>query len=278
MIKINVFDNIFQHSKQECGKLTMTHSWPPNEMEWVPRQMKWDGVTVFTEDFIFDPIVDEVESRVKVALLFEPPAIHPWSYEKITEVEDKFDYILTYSQKLLDRDPKYLKYIVGQSRVEDSIANNAPFPKTKKVSMIASNKMMSDGHRYRHEIVQSLHPKHQFDLWGSAYRPFNHKVDPLKDYQFSIAVMNSKMDNYFTEILLDCFRLGTIPIFWGCPNIGDYFNTEGILTFDTIEELDEILSNLPDFNMFNNVIFSNWEKCKKYIHTDDYLAKILKEL
>lgn len=278
MIKVNVFDNIFRHSKEQAGILTMSYKYPPKELEWVERQMQWDGVTVFTEDFIFDPIVDQVESRVKVALLFEPPAIHPWTYEKIIDFEDKFDYILTYSQELLDRGSKYVKYIVGQSRVDDYIANVAPSNKVKGVSMIASNKMMSDGHRYRHEIIQALHSKHQFDLWGSGYRYFYEKIEPLFEYKFTIAVMNSKIDNFFTEVLLDCFRLGTIPIFWGCPNIGEYFDTRGMLIFDTVEKLDDILSNLPNYEELYEYAYNNWELCKEYVHTDDYLAKILKKL
>ena len=37
---------------------------------------------------------------------------------------------------------------------------------------------------------------------------------------------------------------GTIPIYWGCPSIGNFFDTNGIITFNTVEELQEILNNL----------------------------------
>ena len=36
----------------------------------------------------------------------------------------------------------------------------------------------------------------------------------------------------------------TIPIYWGCPNIGKYFDTEGIITFDTVDELIPQLNSL----------------------------------
>jgi hypothetical protein len=38
--------------------------------------------------------------------------------------------------------------------------------------------------------------------------------------------------------------VGTVPIFWGAPNIGEFFDTDGILLFETTEELVGILENI----------------------------------
>jgi hypothetical protein len=91
--------------------------------------------------------------------------------------------------------------------------------------------------------------------------------------------MNSKKNNYFTEVLLDNFRVGTVPIFWGCPNIGDFFDMNGIITFDTIEDLDLILSNLTKNDYYEMLphINNNFELVKKYVSTDDLIADILLE-
>jgi hypothetical protein len=246
--------------------------------------MEFDGITLFTDDFIFDPVVDQVKSRLKIAWLFEPRCFSNY-YDRILEVENKFDHILTYDAELLKRSPKYLKYIVGQSRVEDKHAKI--YPKTKGVSMIASHKTTSEGHRFRHEIIRELHPKYNFDVWGSGYRPFEDKLEPLKDYQYSICVMNSSSDNFFTEVLLDCFRVGTIPIFWGCPNINEYFTSNGMIEFENIKELDNVLSKIKyvkekyshyDIDDIDYFLKDNFEKVKQYIHTDDYIATILEKL
>lgn len=276
MIKVNLFDNNFSHTKDIIGVYTSTYLYPPTRIEWEYRHIKYDGITVFTDSEIFNPEVDMVKSCLKIAWLMEPPAIHPWSYEKIISVEDKFDYILTFEENLLKRGPKYIKYLVGQSRVTDDVANF--YEKSKRISMISSGKAISDGHRYRGEIVNKLHSKHNFDLWGYAYKSFKEKTEPLIDYEFSIAITNSRINNYFTEILLDCFRLGTIPIFWGCPNIGNYFNLDGIETFNTIEELDDVLTNLKPYKEYLKGAKDNFFRSKDYIHTDDYIADILKEL
>ena len=53
---------------------------------------------------------------------------------------------------------------------------------------------------------------------------------------FSIAIENASYETYFTEKLLDCFATGTIPVYYGAPDIGDYFNKDGII--DLSEEFD----------------------------------------
>jgi hypothetical protein len=45
---------------------------------------------------------------------------------------------------------------------------------------------------------------------------------------FGVAIENVSHRGWFTEKILDCFLLKTIPIYWGCSNIEDYFNPKGI--------------------------------------------------
>jgi hypothetical protein len=92
--------------------------------------------------------------------------------------------------------------------------------------------------------------------------------------------MNSKVDNFFTEVLVDNFMLGTIPIFWGCPNINEYFDDRGFITFNTVSELDEILSNLTINDYISRIEFikKNIELSKKYVSTDDIIGDILQKL
>jgi len=275
MIKVNLFDMEFFHSLQQVGYFTCSDTLKPTKIEWLNRLMEYDDITVFTDRFIYDPIVDFVKTKTKVAWLLEPRAINPNSYNNIINLEDKFDYILTYDTNLLKKGGKYLKYVVGQSRV--NLEDAKIYDKNKLVSMIASNKTYAIGHNFRHIVANSLASKRNIDMWGSGYKYFTDKREPLQDYYFSISIMNSNVDNYFTEVLVDNFMLGTIPIFWGCPNIGDYFDIDGIITFNTLEELDNILENLTveDYYKRLDSVKRNLEIAKKYVSTDDRIADIL---
>lgn len=278
MLHVNLFDGNFSHTLDVCGYITSTYYTKPKKIVWENKLKEYRGITIFTDGFLLDPVVDEVKSDIKIAWLIEPRSIDPSMYDNIVAVESKFDYILTFDEELISKFPdKTIKYVMGQTRVDD--ADAIFYPKTKLVSMIASHKTMSEGHRYRHEIVQALQSKHEFEMFGSGYKPFAEKKDALADFCYSISVLNCKRKDYFTEILVDNFRTGTVPILWGLPNVGDYFDTDGIISFDTIEELDEILSNLTTDDYVSRVgaIKRNYELAKYYVCTDDMIADLLRE-
>tara|TARA_R100000005_G_scaffold67310_1_gene35458 strand:+ start:120 stop:419 length:300 start_codon:yes stop_codon:yes gene_type:complete len=92
--------------------------------------------------------------------------------------------------------------------------------------------------------------------------------------------MNSSEKNYFTETLVDVFRQGAIPIFWGCPNIGEYFNEDGILQFNTGQELFNILDNISEelYESKLEAVKENYELAKQYVSMDDTFAtNLIKE-
>jgi hypothetical protein len=55
--------------------------------------------------------------------------------------------------------------------------------------------------------------------------------------KFSIAIENNKEKYYFSEKLVDCLLTKTIPIYWGCSEVGRFFDEKGIIIFDTFDEL-----------------------------------------
>jgi hypothetical protein len=275
MLEVNLFDSEFIHTENLLGYITCSDILEPKKIKWINGKYDFNGITVFTDRYI-DFNFDLVKSDLKIFWLLEPRAVRPYGYSKIIEIENKFDYILTYDSELLKRSKKYIKYVVGQSRVYEPKI----YDKTKMVSMIASNKQITEGHRFRHEISNRLSKKYNIDMWGSGYKSFDSKLSPLSDYYFTVSVMNSKIDNFFTEVIVDNFMLGTIPIFWGCPNINEYFDERGIITFDTIDELDEILSRLTINDYFSRIeyIKNNFEIAKKYVSTDDIISDVLQKI
>ena len=276
---VNLFDSSFAHSRAEDGFDTCTKGKKPTKIKWTRNLMKFEGITVFTDNYLNNSIIDKVKSTTKVAWLLEPRAINPNIYKIIKKTEEKFNYIFTHDKRLLKRSKKYIMSLVGGSWVDKE--DWGITKKEKLISLICSKRNFTSGHKMRHNVKPNLGEKYIIDFWGREYREFENQSTPLKPYYFSIAISNSRAKNYFTEKLVDCFLVGTFPIYWGAPNIGEYFNKEGIITFNTIKELDKVLSKIISPSYYNShiaAISDNFERAKKMSSTDDMLATLLMEL
>tara|TARA_R100001463_G_scaffold40620_1_gene86078 strand:- start:131 stop:553 length:423 start_codon:yes stop_codon:yes gene_type:complete len=95
---------------------------------------------------------------------------------------------------------------------------------------------MSEGHQLRLEIAQQLADSGQVDMYGKAFNYIPRKIDGLKDYMFSFAMENSCYESYFTEKLHDCLLTGTMPVYLGAPDIGDFYNIDGIIVMGRDDE------------------------------------------
>ena len=173
-----------------------------------------------------------------------------------------FDLIFTHNQELIKINPEKFKWVPAQGTW---IKEPKIYDKTKMISMIASNKLMCEGHRNRLQWVERL--KDQVDFFGRGFpTEIVLKEEGLCDYMFSIAIENASYETYFTEKLLDCFATGTIPVYYGAPDIGDYFNKDGII--DLSEEFDvsdEIYYSKMD------AIKENLEKTLKMEVLEDFI-------
>ena len=201
----------------------------------------------------------------KYAWILESAAILPqvtdWVKMNSDRVMETFDTIFTHNHELIKIDPTKFKWVPAQGTW---IKELKVCKKTKMISMIASNKVMCDGHRKRLEWVDKL--KDQVDFFGRGFNEIKTKEEGLCDYMFSIAIENAQYETYFTEKLLDCFATGTIPVYLGAPNIGDYFNKDGII--DLSEEFD--VSDEIYYNKIDS-IKDNLERVKKMEILEDFI-------
>jgi len=85
---------------------------------------------------------------------------------------------------------------------------------------------------------------------------------------FSLIIENDNTDNWVTEEIIDCLVTGTIPVYWGCSNIGDYFNTKGFIQFKNITESNEILPQLNEDKYYNMLPFVKENYNLSFNYTD----------
>lgn len=120
-----------------------------------------------------------------------------------------------------------------------------PMSKTKNISMITSALRMMPGHNRRMNFVEVLKKRlgDKVDLYGRGIRPINTKYEALKDYRFAICIENSNIPHYWTEKFADPILSYTVPIYFGCTNINDYFDHRSYISID-INDISGALNTL----------------------------------
>lgn len=213
--------------------------------------------------------------------------------EYLIKNKHKYHTIFTYNQNVLDNCTNAKKYIVGTTWINKSIYNSIDIMKKEfKISNFVGSKDWTIGHRLRiliHEnqynlkeypitfFRSSVQIPHRFDYGNNPFigTKTEDKIMLFETFQFAIVIENTKQKNCFTEKIMDCLLTKTIPIYWGCSNIGDYFDITGwiILETESIDEVKEKLKILtPDYyTKYTDIIEKNHSIAKKYVDLYDNL-------
>ena len=133
--------------------------------------------------------------------------------------------------------------------------------------MITSNKTLTEQQVYRVGVANKF--KDQIDLFGRGFNPVDKKEEGLIDYMFSIAIENDTYPSYYTEKITDCFACGTIPIYKGTPDIGDFFNLDGIIILDEDFTPDQLSTDL--YISKKDAIKDNYERVRKVDILEDWI-------
>lgn len=260
-VKLPIKDSLFAHN-------SISSFW--NESEFI----EWDRTDDNVKDYVFLTdsdvhTVDSYHNKKKYAWLLESPDVTPEAYKYVETNSQKFDKIFTFDSDFLKLNNSLFLPFGGTMLDKSDIKIHE---KNKNLSMMFSWKRNLTGHKLRHDIYRDF--KGKIDFYGSGYNGVNEKkIVSTKDYRFSVAIENCKKDYYFTEKIIDCCLTGTIPIYWGCPSIGDYFDINGIITLNHIEELNEILPSINEdlYNKMRDGIVNNFNIAKKFMIAEDYL-------
>ena len=264
--KFNLVGNTFTHLSGG-NKGYSVHGKESKYVEWVQDGSGYD--TFFVDDAM--KMADQYERKsgaFKFGWLLESKWISPMANEVRANPYrwlGKLDFIFTHDKELLAVSDKF-KFVPAQgSWIDTNFV--PPHPKPKLVSMIASKKNFTDGHRVRLEWAEKL--RGQLDLYGRGFNQIERKEEGLFDYMFSVAIENGQYETYFTEKILDCFLSFTVPIYLGAPDIGDHFNMDGIIVltddFDVSQLSEERYWSMTD------AICDNYRRAKEMEVLEDYI-------
>lgn len=208
-----------------------------------------------------------------------------------------FSHILTYDEELLSVLPNAVLFEYGTTWIGKDFEYK---PKEVNLSFVCNNKLHCRGHKMRQKIwcnqnkisfakkffVGSKNVPEGLRTITNSLEVFEGNLVledskyPLFDSMFHVCIENVSQKYFFTEKIIDCFLTKTIPIYWGCPNISDYFNTDGMVIFENDKDFFKKCESLSLdlYESKKSVIEENYEKAKLWVDYPGRLANKLKEL
>jgi hypothetical protein len=242
-------------------------------------------ITYFIKDGIFK-INDGYSSNINVALLTECRTYDNRRHDFLEKNHNHFDYIVTYDDKLIEMfKEKVIVTPYGGTWIQPKEQQKV-YDKNKLCSYITSIKTDTENQKMRVRLLAYFNVADvDIELFGRSHNPLpeNHedtydgKIIGLKDFAFSLAIENHIQTNYFSEKIMDCFMTGTIPIYCGASKLGNYFNMDGVITFDTEDEVKKIINELTmdKYNEKINAVNENYKLAKQFIDSLSYSYNLI---
>ena len=239
-------------------------------------------ITIFNDYFTKDNWKELGENPINILILNEPDQLFG-HHTQVQKFNNNYSLILTWGQNVIDNCDNARLFIHGETNLDWEYINSFYKNKERKfeVTFLSGVLKLIEGHKLRQKILSIENEINLPTRFWKVLSDFNYETGNRPGYRdpgcevittkgtpiegegkkevwnrnsmFHIAVENSRNLNYYTDKIVDCFATKTIPIYWGAPNIGDYFNKDGIITFENEEDLIDILNNLTEKDYKNKL-------------------------
>lgn len=200
--------------------------------------------SIFKYVFLFEGCRNRIDSLKTIfnSLYFPQP------YSANAQIESDF------------RNKKYLAMISGNKR--------SPLTLKRFFTSLLFFNFYKELYKERLEAIKFFSQYDDFDLYGigwdksikenkkylneikKCYRgAVKNKIDVLKKYRFSLVFENTIFKGYVTEKIFDAFFAGSVPIYFGAPDITDYIPENTFIDFrkfGSYFELDGYLREMDE--------------------------------
>jgi hypothetical protein len=262
-----------------------------------PNPIQFDIDTNLDVDVYIDNLDRSPISRdnVRIVILEEPKK--RLMYNLIRNNPRLYTYLLTFHKELLKRNDRARRFLMTKPWITDYKFKEKEF----SVSTVVGGKKdpSMEGYALRHEVWQNrdrINIPKKFYLSGNekywhTFVPWDEvsyegelvlgiSKEPLFDSMFHIAIENTAIHNYFSEKLLDCFQAKTVPIYYGCRNIEEFFNTEGMFRVWSIDEMVQTCNQLTPqvYKNMEKAIEDNYQRSMAWLDPKQQVEDAVKSL
>jgi len=233
----------------DLSQLTVRCGWMAPFLHLIPPLLPGVSVNVVVDNGRGLP---DKTADVNVFVCIEPPVIAPAVHARLLCPEwcAQWDAIAA-------PDPDVVAHAHAKKYALASYWVDAPPPtaaaKWFGVQTIMSGKRGAAGHALRHLVRERWPQSVPGEIFtgavsaGGILRAYPADRRTCFTSMFHLVIENSRGRGYFTEKIMDAFRMRCVPIYWGAPNIGDTFDVRGIIVVETLDQILACLAALtPD--------------------------------
>lgn len=262
--------------------------------------------------------INSLKNIKKFLIVEECKDLRPLNWNP--EIHKMFDTIFTWSNELISQNKKYKKIFLTNLNKNSNHYKNISY-NDKKIILLNSNKYLNSKNELyslRRKIIEyaQIHNINKFKLYGNDWnrntfkmnkwysflnsKRFNFlfktekykniykgraddKDEIMSEFDFAFCFENIKnTEDYVTEKITDAMISGSIPIYYGCPNIYDYFPKNTFINFEEFNSIDDCFSYLK--NMSKKSVLNYKYNIKEFlesnesnIFTGDHFAKTISD-
>ena len=164
----------------------------------------------------------------------EPPSITRYGRSFAAQFEhlltSQSEHVLPHSRRIHSHTGNL--WFSGYS-YDEIVANGIP-QKNSTLSTVCSSKQQRHTiHKNRYNFTFWLKQKlPELDIFGHGVRFIKNKYETTDTYRYHLAIENYIGPHHWTEKLSDPYLSGTVPIYYGCPNIDEYFPKDSYIAID----------------------------------------------
>ena len=106
-------------------------------------------------------------------------------------------------------------------------------------------------------------------------QPVKNKIEFQEEYKFCIAFENTKFPGYVTEKIIEAWASGTIPIYYGDPEIEKYFNLKSMIYCNGCDDFKNVIEKIKEMDSDSEKYL---EMVRQPIFTEDFtIEKMMEE-
>lgn len=189
--------------------------------------LKYDCIRIFFTGECITPNFNECDYAIAFDRLSFGDRYLRVPLYNIFQYKPEYDALLNrpaFTEDDLKRKKSFCSFVVSNCFADDV---RAVF-----YDKMSAYKKVSSGGRFRNNIGGAVADKKAFQA----------------EHKFAIAFENTSYDGYCTEKIMEAFAAGTIPIYWGDPNVAKDFNPDSFINAHDYSNFDEVVERVKQID------------------------------